>query len=114
MSDAMANETPQDGNRAQHDDDAQAQTVSDEAMARRNPSGEPEESRKPASANAAVRPEDAPDLVDHMHQMVSSGRIDMDAYRGERSDDDEPDTLGEAALEPDDVDSHGNRPTTSY
>ena len=101
MNDAMANETPQDGNRAQHDDDAQAQTVSDEAMARRNPSGEPEESRKPASANAAVRPDDAPDLIDHMHQMVSSGRIDMDAYRGERSDDDEEGELGEGGIDND-------------
>ena len=36
-------------------------------------------------------------------------RIDVDAYRGARNDDDEPKTLGEAALEPDDIDSHGNR-----
>jgi hypothetical protein len=33
----------------------------------------------------------------------------MDAYRAERSDDDEPDSFGESALEPDDVDSRGNR-----
>ena len=57
----------------------------------------------------AIDPDDAQDVVDHMNQMERSGRIDMDAYRGERSDDDEPETLGEAALEPDDIDSHGNR-----
>ena len=38
----------------------------------------------------------------------------MDAYRGERNDDDEPETLGEAAREPDDVDSCGNRPRNNY
>lgn len=58
---------------------------------------------------AQIDPDDTQDVVDHMHQMERSGQIDMDAYRGERSDDDEPDSFGEAALEPDDVDSHGNR-----
>jgi len=49
-----------------------------------------------------------------MNQMDRSGRIDMDAYRGARNDDDEPETLGEAAREPDDVDSRGNRPRNNY
>jgi hypothetical protein len=31
-----------------------------------------------------------------MKQMESSGRIDMDAYRGERNDDDEEGLFGEA------------------
>ena len=35
------------------------------------------------------------DLVDHMRQMDSSGRIDMSAFRGERNDDDEEGMLGE-------------------
>lgn len=39
---------------------------------------------------------DVQDLVDHMHDMVRSGHIDMDAYRGERSDDDEEGALGPA------------------
>ncbi len=42
-------------------------------------------------------------------------RIDMTrAYRGARNDDNEPETLGEAALEPDDIDSHGNRSRDGY
>ncbi|WP_408591221.1 hypothetical protein [Novosphingobium sp.] len=40
-----------------------------------------------------------PDLVDHMNQMVTSGRIDMDAFRGERNDDDADWALGEAGEE---------------
>jgi hypothetical protein len=43
-----------------------------------------------------------------MEQMESSGQIDMDAYRGERSDDDEPGMLGEAGMEPGDLDEHGS------
>ncbi len=40
--------------------------------------------------------DDVQDLVDHMNDMVASGRIDMDAYRGERNDDDEEGSLGPA------------------
>ena len=36
-----------------------------------------------------------------MNQMASSGRIDMGAFRGERSDDDEPGSYGEEAEEDD-------------
>jgi hypothetical protein len=36
-----------------------------------------------------------------MRQMERSGRIDMDAYRGERSDDDEDDELGPSGVEDD-------------
>ncbi|WP_276516798.1 hypothetical protein [Sphingopyxis granuli] len=36
-----------------------------------------------------------------MRQMERSGRIDMDAYRGERSDDDEEAELGPGGIEDD-------------
>ena len=36
-----------------------------------------------------------------MRQMERSGRIDMDAYRGERSDDDEEEELGPGGVEDD-------------
>jgi len=36
-----------------------------------------------------------PDLVDRMKQMDASGRLDFDAFRGERNDDDEEGMLGE-------------------
>jgi hypothetical protein len=45
-----------------------------------------------------------------MNQMERSGRIDMDAYRGERNDDDEADMLAEGGMEPDDIDEQGNKP----
>jgi hypothetical protein len=44
-------------------------------------------------------PGSTPDLVDHMKQMVSSGRIDMGAYRGERNDDDEEGGLGRSGID---------------
>lgn len=93
-------------NSEQDDESAQAQTVSDDAI-RNIPNGESEHGG--TTNPAQIYPDDAQDVVDHMHQMERSGQIDMDAYRGERSDDDEPETLGEAALEPGDVDSRGNR-----
>lgn len=106
---------PESFNSEQDDEAAQAQTVSDDAI-RVIPDREAaQESEHGGSTNPAqIDPDDAQDVVDHMNQMERSGRIDMDAYRGERSDDDEPDTFGESALEPDDVDSHGNRPRNTY
>lgn len=81
-------------NREQQDEDAQAQTVAGDARAGRWL----EDSEKPAAHGEG---DDVQDLVDHMHQMERSGRIDMDAYRGERSDDDEEGELGEAGIEDD-------------
>jgi hypothetical protein len=99
-------DAPENYNSEQDDEPAQAQTVSDDAI-RNIPNGESEHGG--TTNPAQIYPDDAQDVVDHMHQMERSGQIDMDAYRGERSDDDEPETLGEAALEPGDVDSRGNR-----
>ena len=99
-------DSPENYNSEQDDESAQAQTVSDHAI-RHIPNGESEHGG--TTNPAQIYPDDAQDVVDHMHQMERSGQIDMDAYRGERSDDDEPETLGEAALEPGDIDSHGNR-----
>lgn len=99
-------EAPENFNSEQDDEAAQAQTVSDDAI-RNIPNAESEHGG--TTNPAQIYPDDTQDVVDHMNQMERSGQIDMDAYRGERSDDDEPETLGEAALEPDDVDSHGNR-----
>lgn len=102
-------------NSEQDDEDAQAQTVADDAIRGFADEEDSMESEHGGTANPAqIEPDDTQDVVDHMNQMQSSGRIDMDAYRGERSDDDEPETLGEAALEPDDVDSHGNKPHSRY
>ena len=106
---------PETFNSEQDDEAAQAQTVSDDAIRGIADRAPAHESRRGGATNPAqIDPDDAQDVVDHMNQMERSGRIDMDAYRGERNDDDEPETLGEAAREPDDVDSRGNRPRNNY
>jgi len=110
-----SDDAPETSHNEQDDEGAQAQTVADDAIRGLADEQASAESEHGGSTNPAqIEPDDAQDVVDHMNQMERSGRIDMDAYRGERSDDDEPDTLGEAALEPDDVDSHGNRPQRRF
>lgn len=101
---------PKADNREQDDEPAQAQTVADDAI-RGNTATEikAEDSVHGGTTNPAqLAPDDAQDVVDHMEQMESSGVIDMDAYRGERSDDDEADMLGEGGTESGDLDEHGN------
>ena len=85
---------PENRNRAQDDESAQAQTVAESARHRR-PSGD---TRKSVARDET---DDVEDLVDHMIQMDHSGRIDMSAYRGERSDDGEAVEADSASAEPD-------------
>lgn len=103
-------DAPKADNREQDDEPAQAQTVADDAI-RGNAATqiEAEDSVHGGTTNPAqLAPDDAQDVVDHMEQMESSGVIDMDAYRSERSDDDEAEMLGEDGMEPGDLDEHGN------
>jgi hypothetical protein len=105
-----AQNTPGSFNSEQDDEPAQAQTVSDDAIhAIAHRSANLESEHGGTTNPAQIDPDDTQDVLDHMNQMERSGQIDMDAYRAERSDDDEPDSFGESALEPDDVDSRGNR-----
>lgn len=90
--DPRATEAPEAINREQEDEEAQAQTVGAEAHTSRALA---DSDKLPAAGDV----DDAQDLVDHMRQMTRSGRIDMDAYRGERSDDDEEGLLGPAGDE---------------
>jgi hypothetical protein len=87
-------DAPEAHNREQDDEEAQAQSVAE--AARRE--ARLEDSDKKRSGDVS---DDAQDLVDHMRQMERSGMIDMDAYRGERSDDDEDDELGPGGIEDD-------------
>ncbi|WP_428628570.1 hypothetical protein [Sphingopyxis sp.] len=87
-------QAPEAHNREQDDEDAQAQSVA-EAARKERPLGD---SEKAKTGDAS---DDVQDLVDHMHQMERSGQIDMDAYRGERSDDDEDGELGPGGIEDD-------------
>jgi hypothetical protein len=92
---------PETVNTEQEDGDTQAQTVADEAIDRATSVlGEQGESEK-VSGGIDDAGSDAQDLVDHMNQMVSSGHIDMSAFRGERSDDDEEGMYGEGGIDDD-------------
>lgn len=97
---APENRAPETVNTEQEDGDTQAQTVTDDAIARATSvlgqQGDTERTRGGEDDSGGM-----PDLVDHMNQMVSSGRIDMSAYRGERSDDDEEGMLGEGGIDDD-------------
>ena len=98
---APANLAPETHNAEQDDEPSQAQSLADEALGRR-PDGDVSPTEASASEQAPSPGDDSgglPDLVDHMNQMVSSGRIDMSAYRGERNDDDEDGMLGEEGQE---------------
>lgn len=81
-------------NQEQADEASQAQTVADEARGRH--AGDPsEDSEHGGTSNPAqITPDDAPDLVDTMNQMVSSGQINMAAFAGEPNHDDEDETYG--------------------
>lgn len=101
---------PNDRVQSQDDEDAQAQTVADDAI--RSLANDPvmsEDSDHGGTTNPAqIIPDDQQDVVDHMLQMERSGTIDMGAYDGERNDDDESGMLGEGGMEPGDLDEHGN------
>lgn len=80
---------PETVNRSREDEQTQSQTLA--ASGSGDADFALEESVKVPASGAG---DDVQDLVDHMHDMVHSGRIDMDAYRGERSDDDEAGVFG--------------------
>ncbi|WP_235399187.1 hypothetical protein [Sphingomonas sp. SRS2] len=84
---------PGEENREQRDPD-QADAVADDALHL----GEDlaEDSEHGGTANpAGLIPEDVPDLVDKMNEMVRSGHIDNGAFAGEPMHDDEEEYLGQ-------------------
>ena len=89
---------PENDNSEQDDASSQAQTVADQAMLRETETGLGDSEKVPGG----IEDFDAPDLVDHMEQMVSSGHIDMSAFRGEPNLDDEEGAFGPAAEDEDD------------
>jgi len=85
---------PETHNDEQHDEDAQAQTLAEDARGRSlGDFADPTESVKVRRAN--LDEDSTQDLVDHMRDMEQSGRIDMGAYRGEDNMDDNEDKYGE-------------------
>lgn len=81
---------PDRENAEQDESGTQAQDVAEDALARPFRPRESVETEHGGYGNPArIIPEDTPDLVDRMHEMDRSGRIDMDAFAGEESMDDE-------------------------
>lgn len=87
---------PETYNDEQDDDgDAQAQQIAEEARERTPATSSPLDSRKGAG-DSGLMDDSTQDLVDHMRDMEQSGRIDMEAYRGEPNHDDNEDKYGKA------------------
>lgn len=106
-----SDDAPEAHNAEQEDEAAQAQTLADDSIRGFSDRQSGAESEHGGSTNPAqIGANDAQDVVDHINQMERSGRIDMDAYHGERNDDDEAETLGQGGMEPEDMDEHGNKP----
>ncbi|MFC3440166.1 hypothetical protein ACFOKF_02960 [Sphingobium rhizovicinum] len=80
-------------NSEQAETGSQAQDVADDARGRSTDLAEDSERGGRASV-AQITPDDTEDLVEKMEAMNRSGRIDMDAYAGEPSMDDEEDSYG--------------------
>jgi hypothetical protein len=78
---------------AEQRDEGQAQDVADDALGEGGDLSENSE-HSGTSNPAGIIPDDVPDLVDTMNQMVTSGRIDNGAFAGEPMHDDEEDRLG--------------------
>ena len=92
-------DAPEAKNREQDDEETQAQSIAGEALAaRRSGADALPQSRKRSSG---APNDDVQDLVDRIAQQQTSGRIDTDAYRGERNDDDDEGSLGPGGMEDD-------------
>ena len=89
---ASSADAPETHNDEQDDESSQAQTIADEA---RNRDGEASPLDSIRVHGGIAGEDDEQDLIDHMRDMEQSGRIDMNAYRGEPNDDDDEDMYGE-------------------
>lgn len=98
--DPKDNIAPELDNDEQRDAD-QAQDVADDALVVSTDLSE-ESEHGGSPDRTALLPDDVPDLVDTMNQMVTSGRIDNGAFVGEPIHDDEEDELGKTDSDEDD------------
>lgn len=78
---------PEARNRGQDDRQKQAHTIATQAEALTQEVRSPTESERPGVATNLFG-DSTQDTVDHMRDMESSGRIDMDAFAGEPDHDD--------------------------
>jgi hypothetical protein len=78
---------PETHNDEQDDHRSQAQEVAQQAGQVTSETRSPTESEKGPNQSGLMG-DSTQDTIDHMRDMESSGRIDMDAYRGEPNHDD--------------------------
>ncbi len=78
---------PETHNDEQDDHRGQAQEVAQQAQHLTEKTASPTDSSK-VTDSIAVQGASRQDMVDHMRDMESSGRVDMDAYAGEPNHDD--------------------------
>lgn len=92
----QANLAPETHNDEQDDHRSQAQEVAQQAKTTTGETGSPTESTKDNNSSGLMG-DSTQDVVDHMRDMESSGRIDMGAFKGEPNHDDNVDKFGKAA-----------------
>lgn len=85
---------PDAENAEQADEDSQAQSVARDAELAATDLSEDSE-RGGHEDPASLIPDDVPDLVEHMRDMLHSGRVDMTAFEGEENMDDEDGSIPE-------------------
>lgn len=101
MTQGRDTQAPETDNSEQRDD-GQAQDVAEDARLRSTDSYEKSEHGGRPDIGAVV-PDDVPDIVDRMNEMIASGHIDNDAYDGEPMHDDEEDQLGDTDPDEDEI-----------
>lgn len=84
---------PETHNDEQDDHRSQAQEVAEQAEKLTEETRSPTESKK-GDNKSGLMGDSTQDTIDHMRDMESSGRIDMDAYNGEPNHDDNVDKFG--------------------
>jgi len=84
---------PDRQNAEQEESGSQAQDVAADALADPARLADVETEHGGRADRTSLTPDDEQDVVDHMTDMVNSGRIDMDAFEGEESMDDEDGSL---------------------
>lgn len=84
---------PETHNDEQDDHRNQAQEVTEDARETATKTASPTESTR-SDNKSGLMGDSTQDTVDHMRDMESSGRVDMDAYKGEPTHDDNVDKFG--------------------
>ena len=92
---------PETHNDEQDDHRSQSQEVTEQARRTTTETHSPTESIK-SDNSSGLMGDSTQDVIDHMRDMESSGRIDMGAYAGEPNHDDDSDKYGKKRR-PDDV-----------